>query len=304
MPKRVCVNSPQVKNCSYPLSVHLLPLEGDGSPSWSVSLNMCRQAVTNGIKTIIATPHILNGVYDNKPQDIEEKVKILNQKIKENNIPLQILPRSEVHICADIIEAIKKKEILTLNKSNYILLEFPYTQIPLRIEEILFQIQIMGITPIIFHVERNLKFQQKPALLSWLIQKGALAQITATSLCGFFGPIPKKISQKFLSEELIYSIASDAHSDSEKGRGSFFPPSTNRSLQNHRPPISPKPGPIQFPKNNLESINTAPFVRQASRLSTSEIKEDFSLLNFDNYSKLNYNKFGSNLHLGLSTYNM
>jgi len=200
---------------------HILPNMDDGPSSWEVSLNMCRQAAANGIKTIIATPHILNGVYDNKPQAIEEKVKILNQKIKENNIPLQILPGSEVHLCADIIEAIKKKEILTLNKSSYILLEFPHTQ-PLHIEEILFQIQIMGITPIISHVERNLKFQQKPYLLSLFIQKGALAQITAASLCGFFGPIPKKISQKFLSEELIYSIASDAHTDTEKGRGSFF----------------------------------------------------------------------------------
>jgi len=204
------------------LHCHILPKIDDGSPSWSVSLNMCRQAVANGIKTIVATPHILNGVYDNKPQDIEEKVKILNQKIKENNIPLQILPGSEVHLSADIIEAIKKQEILTLNKSNYILLEFPHTQIPLHIEEILFQIQIMGIIPIISHVERNLKFQQKPSLLSRFIQKGALAQITSASLCGFFGPIPKKISQRFLSEELVYSIASDAHTDSEKGRGSFF----------------------------------------------------------------------------------
>ena len=154
---------------------HILPNMDDGPSSWEISLKMCEQAYKNGIKTIIATPHILNGVYDNKPQDIEEKVKILNQKIKENNIPLQILPGSEVHLSADIIEAIKKKEILTLNKSNYILLEFPHTQIPLHIEEILFQIQIMGITPIISHVERNLKFQQKPALLSQLIQKGALA---------------------------------------------------------------------------------------------------------------------------------
>ena len=204
------------------LHCHILPHLDDGADSWKVSLNMCRQAVTNGIKTIVATPHILNGVYDNNPQDIEEKVKILNQKIKENNLPLQILPGSEVHLNADIIEAIKKKEILTLNKSNYILLEFPHTQIPLHIEEILFQIQIMGITPILSHVERNLKFQQKPALLSQLIQKGVLAQITAASLCGFFGPIPKKITQKFLSEDLVYSIASDAHTDSEEGRGSFF----------------------------------------------------------------------------------
>lgn len=204
------------------LHCHILPNIDDGASSWSVSLNMCRQASENGIKTIVATPHILNGVYENHPQAIEEKVKILNQKLKENNIPLQVLPGSEVHLSADIIEKIKKQEILTLNKSSYILLEFPHTQIPLHIEEILFQIQIMGITPILSHVERNLKFQQNPSLLSQLIQKGALAQITAASLCGFFGPIIKKFTQKLLVGGLVYCMATDAHTDTKEGRGSFF----------------------------------------------------------------------------------
>ena len=201
---------------------HILPNMDDGASSWEISLKMCQQASEDGIKTIVATPHILNGVYDNRPKDIEEKVKILNQKIKEINLPLQVLPGSEVHLSADIIEKLKKQEILTLNKSNYILLEFPHTQIPLHIEEILFQIQIMGITPILSHVERNLKFQQKPSLLSQLIQKGSLAQITAASLCGFFGPIIKKFTQKLLANDLIYCIASDAHSDSKSGRNAIL----------------------------------------------------------------------------------
>jgi protein-tyrosine phosphatase len=179
---------------------------------------MCQQAYEDGIKTIVATPHTLNGIYENHPQAIEEKVKNLNQKLKENNIPLQILPGSEVHLRDDIIEKIKKQEILTLNKNNYILLEFPTTQIPLKIEEILFQIQIMGITPILSHVERNLEFQQQPDLLANLIQKGALAQLTAASLCGAFGTKIRKLSQELLANGLIYCIASDAHSNSEQGR--------------------------------------------------------------------------------------
>ena len=201
---------------------HILPHLDDGADSWSTSLNMCRQAVANGIKTIIATPHTLNGIYKNNPRDIEEKVKILNQKLKENDISLEILPGSEVHLSADIIEAIKNKEVLTLNKSNYILLEFPHTQIPLHIEEILFQMQIMGITPILSHVERNLEFQQKPDSLANLIQKGALAQLTAASLCGIFGSPTRKFAQKLLANDLIYCIASDAHSDSKSGRNAIL----------------------------------------------------------------------------------
>jgi len=197
---------------------HILPNMDDGASSWDISLKMCQEASDDGIKIIVATPHTLNGIYENNPQDIEEKVKILNQKLKENNISLQILPGSEVHLRDDIIEKIKNQEILTLNKSNYILLEFPHTQIPLHIEEILFQIQIMGITPILSHVERNLEFQRKPNLLTNLIQKGALAQLTAASLCGSFGSKIRKFARELLANHLIYCIASDAHSDSTKGR--------------------------------------------------------------------------------------
>ena len=197
---------------------HILPYMDDGASSWDISLKMCQQAYEDGIKTIVATPHTLNGIYDNYPKVIEEKVKTLNQKLKENNIPLQVLPGSEVHLRGDIIEKLKKQEIITLNKTNYILLEFSTTQIPLQIEEILFQIQIIGLTPILSHVERNLEFQHQPALLANLIQKGALTQLTAASLCGAFGTKIRKLSQELLANGLIYCIASDAHSNSEQGR--------------------------------------------------------------------------------------
>ncbi|MCG2820565.1 MAG: tyrosine protein phosphatase, partial [Candidatus Atribacteria bacterium] len=190
--------------------------------SWSTSLKMCRQASEDGIKTIVATPHTLNGIYENNPHAIEEKVKILNQKIKEINLPLQVLPGSEVHLSADIIERLKKQNIMTLNKTKYLLLEFPADQIPHQIEEILFRIQIMGIIPIFSHVERNLEFQRKPDSLANLIQKGALAQLTAASLCGIFGSPTRKFAQKLLTNDLIYCIASDAHSDSKSGRNAIL----------------------------------------------------------------------------------
>ena len=200
------------------LHCHILPNMDDGPSSWETSLNMCRQASEDGIKTIVATPHTLNGIYENHPPAIEEKVKTLNQKLKENNIPLEILPGSEVHLSADLIERLKNQNIMTLNRTKYLLLEFPADQIPHQIEEILFRIQIMGITPIFSHVERNLEFQRKPDSLANLIQKGALAQLTAASLCGIFGSPTRKFAQKLLANGLIYCIASDAHSDSEQGR--------------------------------------------------------------------------------------
>jgi len=76
------------------LHFHILPNMDDGADSWETSLNMCRQASNNGIKTIVATPHILNGIYDNHPKDIEEKVKILNQKQKKIIFPCKFYPEA------------------------------------------------------------------------------------------------------------------------------------------------------------------------------------------------------------------
>jgi len=228
---------------------HILPNIDDGPSSWDISLKMCQQAYEDGIKTIVATPHTLNGIYENHPQDIEENVNILNQKLKENNISLQILPGSEVHLSADIIERIKKKDIMTINKSNYVLLEFPHTQIPFHVEEILFKIQIMGITPVLSHVERNLEFQQKPELLAKLIQKGALAQITAASLCGVFGSKTRKFAQELLANDLIYCIASDAHSNSESGRN----PVLSKAVEEASKIIGPKPA-LDLVQTNPQKI--------------------------------------------------
>jgi len=200
------------------LHSHILPNMDDGASSWEVSLKMCQQAAEDGIQIIVATPHTLNGVYDHPREVILEKVKILNQKLKERGISLPVLPGSEVHLSADILERLKKQEIMTLNEGKYILLEFPFTQVPPQTEEIIFRIQIMGITPVLSHVERNLEFQRKPDSLANLIQKGALAQLTAASLSGAFGTKIRSFSQHLLSNGLIYCIATDAHSDLESKR--------------------------------------------------------------------------------------
>ncbi|MEY2194033.1 tyrosine-protein phosphatase [Neobacillus sp. BF23-41] len=189
---------------------HILPGIDDGAKSIEDSLLMAREAEREGIHTIIATPH-LNSQYDNRKQLILTKVGELNQALQKASIDVTILPGQEPRIYGEILEDIKNNEIQTLNDSQYIFIEFPSNHVPRYTEKLLFDLQVQGLTPIIVHPERNSELIERPEVLYQLVEKGALTQVTASSLCGYFGKKIKNYSIQLVEANLTHFIASDAH---------------------------------------------------------------------------------------------
>ncbi|MBT2738377.1 tyrosine-protein phosphatase [Bacillus sp. ISL-7] len=189
---------------------HILPGVDDGAKSVEDSLTMAREAAKEGIHTIIATPH-LNSQYDNRRELIIPKVGELNQALLEAKIDVTILPGQEPRIYGEILEDIEKDEIQTLNDSQYIFIEFPSNHVPRYTEKLLFDLQVQGLTPIIVHPERNSELIERPEVLYRLVEKGALTQVTASSLNGYFGKKIKGFSIQLVEANLTHFIASDAH---------------------------------------------------------------------------------------------
>lgn len=190
---------------------HILPGIDDGAKDIKESLELARGAVAEGIRTIIATPHHQNGHYINSKESILEKVAGLNGALKKENIPLTVLPGQETRIYGEILEDYRKGEILPLNGGKYIFIELPSDHVPLYAEQLLFEIQLEGLVPIIVHPERNRGFMERPELLYQLVKKGALTQVTGASLAGFFGKKIKKFSLQMVEANLTHFVASDAH---------------------------------------------------------------------------------------------
>lgn len=190
---------------------HILPGIDDGAKTLEDSLNMARIAVKEGIHTIIATPHHRNSYYDNPTDVVLEKVKELNNRLNEERIPLVILPGQEPALHSDILESIQQGSILTLNQTQYLFIELPSVHVPRYTGQILFELQNKGMIPIIVHPERNKGIMEQPDILYQLIKRGALAQLTASSICGVFGKNIKKFSQQLIEANLVHFIASDAH---------------------------------------------------------------------------------------------
>ncbi len=197
------------------IHTHILPHLDDGAQKMEESLQMAQIAVEDGIRQIIATPHVIRGLYENKKEEILARVSRLNSRLEEEGIPLSIGPGAEYRLEADLAQKLNRGELLTLNESGrYLLVELPDTFLPEFTADVLYHIQLAGVTPIIAHPERNMVFGREPAQLSAFIRRGMAAQLTTGSIMGLFGSQAKKISKELIKDGLIHIIASDAHSPS------------------------------------------------------------------------------------------
>ncbi len=211
------------------LHSHLLPNLDDGPRTLEDSIQMCRISYQDGIKTIVATPHILPGIYKNDRSTILSKVDELNEAIKRlgvgiqtpnselrtpnSELSLKILPGADVHFSSDILQRYEDEEIVTVNdRGRSLMIEFAFQGIPYQAEEVLFQLLTRGIIPIISHPERNMEIGQRPKRYYEMVRMGCLGQVTAMSLTGEFGPGVRRSAEKLLTKRLVHMIASDAHS--------------------------------------------------------------------------------------------
>ena len=189
---------------------HILPETDDGAVSMEESIAMCRAAAADGIDTIVATPHMFDGVHDTPDKEtIRRKITAVMQA---SGGCVKIVPGGEVRYSYEIFqEAHHPDTRIKLNGTSYMLLEFPFHSVPPNIEMTIFQIFNAGITPVIAHPERNKQIQEKPAILVNLIERGAFAQIDAGSVTRSFGPDAYHSARKIIEAGMAHFIATDAH---------------------------------------------------------------------------------------------
>lgn len=190
---------------------HILPELDDGPKTVASSIAMAHAALKEGIHTIIATPHHLDGHFNNPGKKIEQAVERFNDLLQEENIPLKVLPGQEARINGDMVERLKREEIIPLNNSKYVFVELPSNHVPNYISQVFFDMQVLGYKPIIVHPERNISLTENPDQLYRLVKNGALTQITAASLVGKFGKKIQRFSIDLIEHNLAHFLASDAH---------------------------------------------------------------------------------------------
>ncbi|RIM66879.1 capsular biosynthesis protein, partial [Staphylococcus arlettae] len=127
------------------------------------------------------------------------------------SICLPIYPGQEIRISDKILTDIKNNQIIGLNYSKYLLIEFPSNEIPHYSQQLFFELQLQQFIPIIAHPERNNVFLKQSDTLYYLIKNGALSQLTIASVLGKLGKKIQKFALQLIDHNLTHFIASDAH---------------------------------------------------------------------------------------------
>lgn len=124
---------------------------------------------------------------------------------------MQLYLGNEIHFEADMPEKLLEGSVLTLNDSQYVLLEFRISSLRSQIITGVSETVRCGFTPIIAHAERYDIFRKDPTLTDEVLDMGALIQLNSDSVMGSNGFFVKRFCYRLLKEQKVHFIASDSH---------------------------------------------------------------------------------------------
>lgn len=208
------------------LHCHIIPWVDDGADNAEVACLMAEHAVRSGVKTIVATPHSnLGGACRNfRGIDYDRRFALFRALLRQHRIPLEVLPGAEVFIDGmDAVRRIDAHELVTLNHSRYLLVEFDFSAPAASICSALDAIAARGLVPVVAHPERYAAVRRKPMLVARWFEKGYIIQVNKGSLLGRLGAGAERTAFELLRRGLIHVIASDAHD-------TYYRPTGFRSL--------------------------------------------------------------------------
>lgn len=187
---------------------HILPALDDGAKSLEEAVQMGEMAIEDGITHVVATPHA-NGEFGFDADLVRERQNELQARLGSR---LTLGRGCDFHLSVENLEEIRACPTkYSINQKRYLLVEFADFAIPPAAAEALHSLQLLGLTPIITHPERNPLIRSQPQRLWRWLRQGCYIQVTGQSLLGKWGESAKKQVEEWLDQNIVHFVASDAH---------------------------------------------------------------------------------------------
>lgn len=194
---------------------HLLPGIDDGLAEIEQSVSFIRDLRDMGYTKLICTPHILSDLYPNTPETILPKLALVREALKAADIDIKVDAAAEYmidHDFADLIARTKKEDLLTL-PGNHILVEMSYLSPSPNFDQVIFDLRMMGLQPILAHPERYSYYHQHFEQYERFKELGCKLQVNLLSLSGAYGPNVKKAAEKLFKNHMVDFLGTDMHHD-------------------------------------------------------------------------------------------
>lgn len=230
---------------------HLLFDVDDGSRTIEESIELLKQMSEIGFKNVILTPHYIKGSeYSSENPEKKKKLLELKKAIEEENIDINIYLGNEIFINNEIYDLVKNGAIHTLNNTRYILVELPFHNQIVGLEDIIYELKIKGLIPIIAHPERYTYFQENYKEVDRLKEEGFLFQGNYASILGYYGKESQKLLKYMLKKQYIDYLGTDIHRTTKTYVIDNF-----KKIEKHIIKITKKDYYNEIQENNNELIN-------------------------------------------------
>jgi len=195
------------------IHTHILPGIDDGAKTLEESLQMAKIALNAGDDVLFATPHVSGSKDFPRQRELPARLAALHSAFHEAGLPVALHPGAEVYPMVGILPAIDDGVPLTLGAAGrHLLFDSPFTSLPLKLAERVYELQTHGITPILAHPECIVEVQLDPGVLEEHIFRGLLLQISTSSLLGAHNRQTLRTALLLLRHRWVHFLASDAHS--------------------------------------------------------------------------------------------
>jgi protein-tyrosine phosphatase len=187
---------------------HILPEVDDGARSWDIAVDMCRMAADDGIGHMVATPH----ANDEFTYDRARLRGMLDELSARVGARPTLSLGCDFHLSYDNLDSLAANpDHYTIETTPYLLVELSNYSIPPAVTHHLHGLIRAGLRPIITHPERNPLLAKNPErVLEW-VQTGCAVQVTASSVTGKWGRIPKNFAHWLIEHGAAHILATDSH---------------------------------------------------------------------------------------------
>ncbi len=199
---------------------HVLPGVDDGSRSVEESIQLLKQAASQGITGVIATPHYSRS---KTRQDYQEKLEQLREQIKDSMPGFSLWLGQETYYHDDLLESIRSGQALPYENGRHVLIEFSPDVAYSRMFQGLRNISACGYIPVVAHVERYACMRKHP--LEDLKQIGCMIQMNYNSLEGLAFQADVRWCRTQIHKEQIDLLGTDMH------RINYRPPEIRKAIR-------------------------------------------------------------------------
>lgn len=188
---------------------HLLFGVDDGPQTIEESIAMLKEAHSQGIDTMILTPHYRHGMFAYPGEEIAKNYTALKPYAEELGIALTL--GTEYHINTQVVESLESGRCRTLAGSRYVLSEYSHDSEFSFVYQMTQELILHGYIPVLAHVERYACMTESLERAERIRQMGGWIQLNADAVLGLEGMGPKKFCKKMLKAGYVDVIASDSH---------------------------------------------------------------------------------------------